>query len=87
MISGLPKSAQRVLVTEYRIDDKHSNAYTIWKAMGSPQKPSAAQLAELKARDGLELYESPRWVSPQNGAISVRADLQKQSVSLFQVRW
>lgn len=86
-ISGLPKSAQRVLVAEYRIDDRHSNAYTIWKAMGAPQKPTTAQLAELKARDGLELYGSPRWVSPQAGAISVNADMQKQSVSLFQVRW
>ena len=28
---GLPSSVHRVLVQHYRIDDSHSNAYTVWK--------------------------------------------------------
>ena len=35
------KALSRVRLTHYRIDDTHSNAYTVWKAMGSPQNPSA----------------------------------------------
>ncbi|MBW8869651.1 MAG: beta-xylosidase, partial [Acidobacteriales bacterium] len=35
-IKGLPKAVSRVRLSHYRIDDAHSNAYTAWKAMGSP---------------------------------------------------
>ena len=36
-IVGLPKGVTRVLLTHYRIDDEHSNAYTPWQAVGSPE--------------------------------------------------
>jgi xylan 1,4-beta-xylosidase len=39
-IAGLP-AADTVLVEHYRIDDDHSNAYTAWQQMRSPQKPTA----------------------------------------------
>jgi xylan 1,4-beta-xylosidase len=86
-VHGLPKTAARVLVTHYRIDDTHSNAYTVWKAMGSPQKPSAEQIAELKSADGLELLESPRWTDVQGGAVSIATDLPRHAVSLIQISW
>ena len=59
IIAGLPPDTHRVLVTHYRIDDEHSNAYTMWKAMGSPQSPTAEQYATLQDRAGLELLASP----------------------------
>ena len=37
-INGL--SATAVTLTEYRIDDEHSNSYEVWKKMGSPQNPT-----------------------------------------------
>ncbi|HWX89596.1 MAG TPA: hypothetical protein VNY75_04775 [Rhizomicrobium sp.] len=86
-VRGLPKTASRVLVTHYRIDDTHSNAYTVWKAMGSPQKPSPEQIAELKSADGLELLESPRWMDVQGGAVSIATDLPRHAVSLIQLSW
>jgi len=86
-VRGLPKTATRVLVTHYRIDDTHSNAYTVWKAMGSPQKPSAEQIAELKSKDGLQLLESPRWTEIHNGAVSISTDLPHHAISLIQLRW
>ena len=86
-VRGLPKAASRVLVTHYRIDDTHSNAYTVWKAMGSPQKPSAAQIAELKSKDGLQLLDSPRWIDAQGGAVSITTDLPRHAVSLVQLSW
>jgi hypothetical protein len=33
--------------TEYRIDSNHANAYPVWKKMGSPPKPTAAQIETL----------------------------------------
>jgi xylan 1,4-beta-xylosidase len=86
-VRGLPKTAARVLVTHYRIDDTHSNAYTVWKAMGSPQKPSSEQLAELKSADGLELLESPRWKDVQDGTVTLATDMPRHAVSLIQLSW
>ncbi len=53
---GLPKGVSRVRLTHYRIDDSHSNAYTVWKAMGSPQNPSAEQIAALKDKEGCSFW-------------------------------
>jgi xylan 1,4-beta-xylosidase len=86
-VAGLPKSASRVRLTHYRIDDAHSNAYTVWKAMGSPQNPNAAQIAELKSKDGLQLLESPRWAVVQNGAVTVSTDMPHHAISLLQLDW
>jgi xylan 1,4-beta-xylosidase len=86
-ISGLPANVHRVLVTHYRIDQTHSNAYTVWKAMGSPQHPTTEQYAELKSKDGLQLLTSPQWVDAVNGAIKVSTEMPRQSVSLLHVSW
>jgi xylan 1,4-beta-xylosidase len=59
-VAGLPNGVSRVLLSHYRIDDAHSDAYSVWKAMGAPQNPSPTQYAELKSKDGLQLLESPR---------------------------
>src|SRR3954447_9587991 len=46
-ISGLPSEGKRVLLRHYRIDSDHSNAYTVWKALGSPESPTPEQYAQL----------------------------------------
>jgi xylan 1,4-beta-xylosidase len=86
-VKGLPATAARVRLTHYRIDDTHSNAYTVWKAMGAPQNPTPAQFAELKARDGLQLLESPHWLTPSNGAVDIPTELPRHAVSLMQLDW
>ncbi len=86
-VTGLPKGASRVRLTHYRIDDSHSNAYTVWKAMGSPQNPSAAQIAELKSKDGLQLLESPRWAVVRDGVLNVSTVMPHHSISLLQLDW
>jgi xylan 1,4-beta-xylosidase len=86
-IAGLPKGVSRARLTHYRIDDSHSNAYAVWKAMGSPQNPSPAQVAELKGKDGLQLLESPRWIDVRNGATEVATDMPRHAISLLQIDW
>jgi xylan 1,4-beta-xylosidase len=39
-IAGVPGTVTRALLRHYRIDEVHSNAWTAWKAMGSPQHPA-----------------------------------------------
>ena len=53
-ISGIPPAVHRVLLEHFRIDDTHSNAYTVWMAMGSPQEPTPEQYAQLKAAGQLQ---------------------------------
>jgi len=53
-VTGIPQAASRVLVRHYRIDRDHSNAYTVWKQMGSPQQPTAEQYARLESAGRLE---------------------------------
>jgi xylan 1,4-beta-xylosidase len=86
-IAGVPAAAHRVLVRHYRIDQEHSNAYTVWKQLGSPQSPSAEQYAHLEAAGQLELIGSPEWVSADKGSIEVSYSLPRQGVSLVQVSW
>lgn len=86
-LRGIPPGVQRVLVQQYRIDRNHSNAYTVWQQMGSPQQPTPAQYAALKASGGLQLLDSPNWLVVTNGAIQISAVMPRQSVSLLALRW
>jgi xylan 1,4-beta-xylosidase len=86
-VANLPADAHRVLIMHYRIDDTHSNSYTVWKAMGSPQHPTSEQYTELKSKDGLQLLNSPEWMDVVNGKITVSTMMPRQSVSLLQVKW
>ena len=86
-ISGLPTSAKRVLMRHYRIDQDHSNSYTVWKEMGSPQSPTPEQYKKLEAAGQLQLLESPRWVDNQAGSHDVKFSLPLQGISLIQLSW
>ena len=85
-IAGIPAAAKRVLLHHYRIDDTHSNSYTAWKKMGSPQQPTPEQYAALEAAGQLQELESPRWIDagPQT-TVDIR--LPKEAVSLLQLSW
>ncbi len=86
-LAGLPANALRVLVQHFRIDDQHSNAYTAWKEIGSPQKPSPEQYAKLEAAGQLELLKSPEWHTVPSGTLSLEFDLPRHAVSLLRVSW
>lgn len=86
-VKGIPSGIGRVLVQNYRIDDTHSNAYTVWKAIGSPQHPTAEQYARLKAEEGLQLLGSPTWMDVTDNSIHVPIEMPRQSVSLLSVSW
>ena len=86
-VQGIPSGVGRVLVSHYRIDDTHSNAYTLWKSMGSPQHPTTDQYEQLKSREGLELLTSPVWMDATNGQLTVITDMPRESVSLLTLSW
>jgi xylan 1,4-beta-xylosidase len=86
-IKSIPPSVHRVLLQQYRIDNHHSNAYTAWKEMGSPQNPTAEQYAQLQAAGQLQLFDSPKWMTPENGAINLDVQLPRMGLSLLRVTW
>lgn len=86
-ISGIPAGVKKVLLEHYRIDETHSNSYTVWKAMGSPQSPTAEQYAQLKAAGQLQLLTSPQWLDVNGGKVTVASKLPRQAVSLMHMRW
>jgi xylan 1,4-beta-xylosidase len=86
-IAGLPAHINRTLLRHYRIDQEHSNAYSAWKAMGSPQKPSDEQQCKLEEAGQLQLFNSPRWVSPRAGQTELAFSLPLQGLSLITLSW
>jgi xylan 1,4-beta-xylosidase len=46
----------RWTLQHFRIDRDHSNSHTVWQALGSPQDPTAEELARITARQGLERF-------------------------------
>lgn len=86
-VAGLPAAAKRILVKHYRIDQSHSNSYTVWKRMGSPQSPTPEQYESLKAAGQLQLLESPRWVERNGEAVKLAFPMLGESVSLAELSW
>ncbi|WP_263384349.1 GH39 family glycosyl hydrolase [Granulicella arctica] len=86
-IGGIPSGVHRVLLEHYRLDDTHSNSYTIWKAMGSPQKPTTQQYADLQSAGHLQLLTSPDWLDVVNGQVKVTTDMPRQGTSLLHLKW
>src|SRR5262249_3530025 len=86
-IAGIPSNVKRVLVVHYRIDDTHSNAYRLWKQMGSPQAPTPEQYARLKASGQLEVLTSPQWLDVHRSVVSIQMELPRQATSLLRLSW
>jgi xylan 1,4-beta-xylosidase len=86
-VAGLPMGVGRILVKHYRIDQNHSNSYTVWKALGSPQSPTAEQYQSLKAAGQLQLLESPRWVESKDDTVRLDFPMPGESLSLVELSW
>jgi xylan 1,4-beta-xylosidase len=83
-IDGL--TAKAITVTEYRIDNEHSNSYEVWKKMGSPQNPTAEQIAALEKAGQLQMMNR-RVKMKANSAMTLKIQLPRQGVSLLKLDW
>ncbi|MBE7171886.1 MAG: beta-xylosidase [Williamsia sp.] len=84
-ISGLTTSA--ATLTQYRIDDEHSNSYEAWKKMGSPRQPTAAQISELEKSGQLQTIGKSEKIRSKDGTAVINISLPRQGVSLLQLDW
>ena len=79
-------NAARARIVHYRIDDTHSNAYTRWLELGSPQNPTPDMLARLRAAGELELLEPIRYCDVCDGKVESTFSLPRYAVSLIEIR-
>jgi xylan 1,4-beta-xylosidase len=86
-VRGLPGSLRFGLLEHFRIDRHYSNAFTVWKEMGSPQSPSAEQYERLQRAGQLQLLTSPAWTPLQRGEMHLQFALPRQGLSLLRVTW
>jgi xylan 1,4-beta-xylosidase len=87
VVNGLPTNAKRGLLEHFRVDSNHSNAFTAWKEMGSPQSPSESQYKFLESAGDLQLLNAPAWVDMQRGSIRMHFMLPRQGLSLLRLSW
>jgi len=80
-------SAKRLEYRRFAIDETHSNSYSAWKQMGSPQTPDANQYRQLEAAGKLQLAEHPRKLSAKDGKLQSAFIMPAQSVSLVELTW
>ena len=74
---------KRVKVTHYRVDSTHSNAYTKWLELGSPQNPSPKQIRQLKEAMKLQMLKPVKKVAVKNQHINLKFDMPRHAVSLI----
>jgi xylan 1,4-beta-xylosidase len=86
-VTGLTESAPLALLEHFRVDHNHSNAFTAWKEMGSPQSPSPEQRDQLQRAGQLQLLTSPAWIPIERGTIHLQFTLPRQGVSLVRLTW
>ena len=86
-INAPQNGSARARVAHYRIDSNHSNAYTKWLELNSPQTPAPDTLARLQAVGELELLEPIRFCDVRNGNVKLNFSLPRYGVSLIEIRW
>lgn len=86
-IPGLPVEQGPARLTHYRVDEMHSNAFTVWKAVGSPQSPPPDQQRQLEEAGQLAVLDGAREVTITGHTAALDFRLPRQGVSLVVLEW
>lgn len=83
-VKGIP--GKNVTYHEYRIDAENSNSYEVWKKMGSPQQPSAAQIATLEKAGQLKKTKTAK-AAVKDGALDLTSSVPRQGIVFYKIEW
>jgi xylan 1,4-beta-xylosidase len=86
-LKGLPPEARRVLIETFRVDENHSNSFTAWKEIGSPQQPTTAQYQKLDAAGQLQLGGSPVWTNTEGNGLHLPIGLPRNALAMVRISW
>lgn len=82
-LNGLATTGEVLRLSQYRIDEEHSNAFSAWKRMGSPQEPTPEQYARLQAAGQLAELKPAERLPVMGGQAKLRIVLPRQAVHLI----
>ena len=82
-LDGLSQNLHETRVQQFLIDADHSNAFTLWKKMGSPLNLTPEQHAQLEKAGQLAELDTPKKATVENGEIHLHVNLPRQAVTLF----
>jgi xylan 1,4-beta-xylosidase len=82
-LAGLANDAKQMRVTQYRIDERHSNAYTLWKSFDSPQAPTPEQYEKLQQAGDLAMLGEQTQINLADRRATLTVSLPRQAVALF----
>ncbi len=66
----------------YRIGEKHSSSYNVWRQMGKPAQPSCEQIKVMREKEGLELFEAVKDIDVDSNLL-ISLKIPMHSVSLI----
>ena len=84
-VTNLPAALanQSVWVTQFLVDETHSNPYSVWTGQGSPASPSEAQWQAMRAAQHLSVAQQAK--QTVTTSFSATFSLKKQAGTLFLV--
>jgi xylan 1,4-beta-xylosidase len=86
-VDGIPLKSAEASLRQFRIDEDHSNAFSAWKRLGSPQSPTPEQYKLLEKAGRLAALGAPEQVRVENGTVTLKVHLPRQAVSLLELVW
>ncbi len=86
-LTGLPAAARHVRVETFRVDTTHSDAYTAWTQMGSPQSPTAAQYRELETAGQLQRDGTAQRHDVHGNTLQLDVKVPIEGLALVRVAW
>ena len=87
ILENFPVKLGKMKMQQYRIDADHSNSFTAWQKMNSPEKPTPQQYAELEKAGQLSEINNVQKVSVKNSTANINLKLPRQAVSLLVFEW
>ena len=84
-LTGVPAGSPKL--TRTLIDKTHSNSFSAWLAMGSPQAPTTEQIGALKQTSQLAMVPDQTKVKSFEGHCEIKFELARQGVTLLELEW
>ncbi len=77
---------QHAAVTHIRVDETHGDAFTVWETQGSPEVPSASQLAQLREAMEPVVLNDEQLLEGADGKVRVSFELPRFGISLLSLQ-
>ena len=85
--NNLPTRGDHLRIRQFRIDERHTNPWALWKAMGSPAQPTDVQYGKLAEAGHLRESAEPIDLDTTGGTTKARLILPRHGIALLELEW